>query len=117
MISAILYAVLGATIVIVSSLVVAVRLALVVRPYQLRSSIAEAQPRIRHIIEHVADPDLCEVSLHRLTTLNLIGMDESAVAIHMAAVLLEVGRRAGMDTDEVLDMFGPGLPESIEDEL
>jgi hypothetical protein len=116
-IAALLYAALGAAIAIIASLVVALRYALVVRPYQLHDNIAEARPHIRHIIEHVANPDLCEVSLHRLTTLNLIGMDESAVAIHMAAVLLEVGRRAGMDTDEVLDMFGPGLPESIEDEL
>ena len=105
MIDALLWAVAGSVLTTVALLIFTIRRMWAVGPYQLGPNIADAEPRIRHIIEHVANPDMSEVNLHRAATLNLLGIDESAAVIQMAAVMLEIGRRAGMDTDEVLEFF------------
>lgn len=112
--NAIVWAVSGAGIAIVALLAFTIRRMWAVGPYQLGPNITEAEPRLRRIIEHVSNPDLCEVYLHRSTTLNLLGIDESAAVIRMAAVMLEIGRHAGMDTDEVLEYFTTHHPESSE---
>jgi hypothetical protein len=116
-ISAILCGVLAAVVVIATFAIAIIYRKWAVDPHRLSANMRDAEPRIRHILEHATDPGMCWVDMHRITSLNLLGVDHSAATIKMAMVTLELGRRAGMDTDEVLDMFGPGLPESIEDEL
>ena len=103
-IATILWGALGAIIALVGWEVVRFYRRWSVDAVRLGPNILTAEPRIRRIIEHTAD-DMTDEWLHRLTTLNLTGIDHSAAVIRMAAVMLEIGRRAGMPASEVLEFF------------
>lgn len=113
-ISTILWGALGALIALAGWEVVRFVRRWSVDAVRLGPNILTAEPRIRRIVEHTAD-DMTDEWLHRLTTLSLTGIDHSAAVIRMAAVMLEIGRHAGMSTAEVLEFF-PHYETAEEDQ-